>query len=146
MAQLKFNFKFMTDKKGYSQEDLEVFKALIEKKLERALEVLQEQKEIMTGTGGNGTDDTRKTFQQDDAPEYANKQEAAIIAHKQEVFIDSLRNALIRIEKGTYGICIKTGELIDRNRLLAVPNTTTSLLMKNQREEPVINTEEPLEE
>lgn len=132
MEQLTLNF--MTNENPinnnrYSEQDLQIFRNLIEKKIQRAQEALSELKDVMTGAG-NGTDDTRRNFSPDDAPEYANKQEAAILAHKQEVFISSLNMALMRIDKGTYGICIHTGELIDRNRLMAVPNTTTSLVAK----------------
>ncbi len=42
--------------------------------------------------------------------------------------------ALMRIEHGTYGVCLVTGESINPNRLKAVPWTTMSLEGKNQYE------------
>lgn len=131
----------MGERKWYSDEDLNMFKNLIEKKLQKAEELLLEQKGIMTGAHGNGTNDTSWSFKADDNPEYSTKQEAAILAHNQEVFISSCRKALIRIENKTYGICIQTGELIDRNRFLAVPHTTTCLVGKNMQKAEIPPTE-----
>jgi len=127
--QLTINFMNENQKK-YSEADLLMFKSIIEKKLASANQLLVELKEVLTGTSENGTDDTHRSFKQDDGAQNSTKDETTILAHKQELFIFSLQNALIRIEKGTYGVCVKTGELIDRNRLMAVPNTTTSLVVK----------------
>ncbi len=138
MKQLEL--QFMTNNPNrYSDDDLQMFKGIIENKLSRALELLEEHKEVMREAG--------EQFKPDDAPEYSNKQEATILAHKQEIFITSLRSALLRIEAKTYGICIKTGELIDRNRLMAVPNTSTGLLIKQQikQEEEATKPEEETE-
>lgn len=122
----------MDDKKRYSDEDLIMFQALIEKKLERAKEQLKELRDTLTGESENGASDTAWQFKADDGSQNSTKDENTILAHKQEVFIESLQLALRRIQNKTYGICVHSGELIDRNRLLAVPNTTTCLVIKNQ--------------
>lgn len=137
MEQLTINFMNENPKK-YSDADLLMFKALIEKKLNTATTHLAELKEILTGSTENHTNDTSWSFKADDGSQNNTKDETTILAHKQEVFIESLKLALMRIEKGTYGVCVKTGELIDRNRLLAVPNTTTSLLVKVEMQNQVI--------
>ena len=41
-----------------------------------------------------------------------------------------LQNALQRVYNKSYGICVISGELIDKRRLLAVPTTTKSLAAK----------------
>ena len=135
MEQLTINF--MGDSNNpppnnnrYSDQDLAVFKQLIERKLSVAIETFNELKEILSGTSENDTKDTSWSFKADDGSQNNTKDETTILAHKQEVFIVSLQMALVRIEKGTYGVCIHSGELIDRNRLMAVPNTTTSLNAK----------------
>jgi DnaK suppressor protein len=114
----------------YSKSDLQMFKELIEDKLSKALEHLNLLKQTMTGSDNNGTDDTGCKFSIDDVHLYTSKEDATILAHKQEVFILGLQEALKRIEKGTYGICYLTGELIDRNRLLAVPHTMFNIKSK----------------
>lgn len=129
---IQLTITFMQDPKRYSDADLSMFKKLIIDKLKIAEEAYREQKDIMTGSKENSTDDTSWSFKSDDGPQYNSKEEATILAKKQEVYIISLKNALQRIENRTYGICFKTGELISKERLMAVPNTTLSLLVKTK--------------
>ena len=53
------------------------------------------------------------------------------VAERQAKFIRSLKNALIRIENNTYGICRVTGKLIAKERLKLVPHATLSIEAKN---------------
>ncbi len=126
MKQLKFNFMATR----YSSEDLLMFKELINSKLSKATEELILLKETMSGSDNNGTDDTSWKFSPDDSPQYCSKEDATILARKQEVFIQGLVEALKRIENGTYGICSISGELIDKNRLMAVPHTMFNIQSK----------------
>ena len=61
------------------------------------------------------------------------KEANAQLAARQEKFIRDLRNALVRIENKTYGICRVTGKLISKERLMAVPHATLSIEAKKQR-------------
>ena len=42
-------------------------------------------------------------------------------------YIKALTTALERIEDGTFGVCVITGELIPEERMLEVPNATKSV-------------------
>uniref|UniRef100_UPI00404A0BD5 TraR/DksA family transcriptional regulator n=1 Tax=Flavobacterium sp. TaxID=239 RepID=UPI00404A0BD5 len=53
------------------------------------------------------------------------------LAIRQEKFIRDLKNALIRIENKTYGLCKVTGKLISKERLKIVPHATMSIEAKN---------------
>ncbi|MBK6931657.1 MAG: TraR/DksA family transcriptional regulator [Saprospirales bacterium] len=53
------------------------------------------------------------------------------MALRQQRHIQDLRNALLRIQNKTYGICIVTGQLIDKSRLRLVPHATKSIDGKN---------------
>jgi RNA polymerase-binding transcription factor DksA len=44
-----------------------------------------------------------------------------------------LEKALIRIENKVYGICRESGKLIQKERLMAVPHATLSILAKEAR-------------
>jgi DnaK suppressor protein len=55
------------------------------------------------------------------------KEETAQLAARQEKYIVSLQNALIRIENKTYGICRVTGKLIPKERLRSVPHATLGI-------------------
>ena len=68
-----------------------------------------------------------------DQIETMSKEANAQLAARQEKFIRDLRNALVRIENKTYGICRVTGKLISKERLMAVPHATLSIEAKKQR-------------
>ena len=61
------------------------------------------------------------------------KEENGKLAARQRKFIESLENALIRIENKTYGICRVTGKLIPKERLRLVPHATLSIEAKLQQ-------------
>lgn len=141
MKQLTFIFPVTIMIHRYPAEDLLIFKAVIEDKLLRANENLKLLKDTMTGADNNGTDDTSWKFSPDDSPQFQSKEEATVLAYKQEVFIKGLMSALVRIDRGTYGVCSISGELIDRNRLMAVPHTMFNIQAK-EAIKPNTNTEE----
>ena len=58
------------------------------------------------------------------------KEQNAQLAARQEKFLRDLKNALMRIENKTYGICRVTGKLIGKERLKLVPHATLSIEAK----------------
>ena len=65
--------------------------------------------------------------------EHKSKEENMKLAERQEKFIRNLKNALIRIENQTYGVCRVTGNLISKERLMLVPHATLSIEAKNSQ-------------
>jgi len=119
------------DKTRYSDKELEEFKALILKKLEEAREDLKLLQDSLSHNDDHGTDDTGRSFNMmEDGSETLSREEMAQLAARQEKFILNLRNALIRIENKTYGICRETGKLIRKERLMLVPHATLSIEAK----------------
>ena len=55
------------------------------------------------------------------------------LAIRQEKFIRDLKNAIIRIENKTYGVCRVTGKLIQKERLKLVPHATLSIEAKRKQ-------------
>ena len=43
------------------------------------------------------------------------------LAERQQKYLEQIEEALDRIDKGTYGVCLVTGELISKERLEEVP-------------------------
>lgn len=118
----------------YSDKDLEEFKALILVKIEKAQEGLELIKSAYMNDGNNGTDDTSPTFKAfEEGSETMSKEANTQLALRQEKFIRDLKNALIRIENKTYGICRVTGKLINKERLKLVPHATLSIEAKNMQ-------------
>jgi len=118
-------------KERYSDEELMTFKDIIAKKIEKAEKDLELLKEQFANDKNNGTDDTAPTFKSFDEGSLTMSKEAnAQLASRQEKFLRDLRNALLRIENKTYGICRVTGKLIEAERLKLVPHATLSMEAK----------------
>jgi RNA polymerase-binding transcription factor DksA len=121
-------------KNRYSDKDLEEFRALIEEKIEKANEDLSLLKSSYMNNGNNGTDDTSPTFKAfEEGSETMSKEANTQLALRQEKFIRDLKNALMRIENKTYGVCRVTGKLIQKQRLILVPHATLSIEAKNMQ-------------
>lgn len=119
----------------YSDAELAEFKALIQEKIEKAKRDLELIKSAYMNDGDNGTDDTSPTFKAfDEGSAVMSKESNSQLAIRQEKFIRDLKNALIRIENKTYGICRVTGKLINKKRLELVPHATLSIEAKNMQQ------------
>ncbi len=122
----------MSEKKRYSDEELQEFKELILQKLAKAQSEYDSLRSLINNTEGNDTADTSPTFKVlEEGALTHSKEEAGRLAERQMQFIKHLQNALIRIENKSYGICCETGELIPKERLRAVPHATRSVEAKN---------------
>lgn len=125
----------MADKTRYSDQELQEFKQLILSKLEKAKESYQMFMDVLTHKGDNSDEDTAPVYKGvDDGSFELSREEAARLAQRQIKFIRNLEKALIRIENKTYGICRKTGKLIAKERLKAVPHATLSIDAKLNRD------------
>lgn len=113
----------------YSDADLMEFKIKIEEKLAKSKEQLrlfEGQIEDINDSKSNEGD------WMDDTSNMQDLEFLSAMASRQIKHINDLENALIRINNKNYGICIITGQLIDKKRLMAVLTTTKSLAAKNQ--------------
>ena len=118
----------------YSDEDLQEFKEIILKKIERAEEDLALLQSSYKNGLNNGTDDTSPQFKSfEEGSETRSKEANVQLAIRQEKFIRDLNNALIRIENKTYGVCRVTGKLIQKERLKLVPHATLSIEAKRRQ-------------
>jgi|TARA_B100000575_G_C22997770_1_gene575046 RNA polymerase-binding transcription factor DksA len=118
----------MSDKSKYSKKELMEFEELILQKLKLA----EEELKTLMGSINHSTDETIdgsyggvKTLE--DGAETMEREQMNQLAARQQKFINNLENALIRIKNGTYGICIDTGKLIQKERLMSVPHTMHSI-------------------
>jgi len=118
----------------YSDADLAEFRELITKKIEKAKADLDLIRSAYMNDLNNGTDDTSPTFKAfEEGSETMSKEANSQLAIRQEKFIRDLKNALIRIENKTYGVCKVTGKLINKERLKLVPHATMSIEAKNMQ-------------
>jgi RNA polymerase-binding transcription factor DksA len=118
----------------YSDKDLAEFRSIIEEKIRQAKEDLELIVSSFKNDSNNGTEDTSPTFKAfEEGSETMSKEANVQLAIRQEKFIRDLKNALLRIENKTYGVCRVTGDLIQKERLKLVPHATLSIAAKNQQ-------------
>ena len=104
---------------------LNYFRSRIEDKLNQAIELKNELSSSIKGEDGNGTDNTHqraKSLEDTDT-----KEENTLLMKRQENIIDLCNKALQRIENGSYGKDIYTGQDIPHGRLVANPLALTNV-------------------
>ena len=125
----------MSEKKRYSDEELEEFKAIINEKLRLARRDYDAMMRQIMNQDGNDVDDTSPTYKAlEEGSLTQSKEELVAMANRQQKFITGLEAALVRIKNKTYGIDRITGELIPKERLRAVPHATLSVASKQARD------------
>jgi len=123
-----------TAKERYSTRDLEQFRKLL---LDQRLEAKEEfdilSQNIMDTSGefeaDNQTYSLHTAEQGSDAIE---REKTFLHAQRTSDYIKKLDEALERIDRGTYGICVICGGLIEKQRLQAVPITQKHVDCKNK--------------
>ena len=125
----------MSDKKRYSDAELEEFKSIINEKLLLARRDYDTMMRQIMNQDGNDVDDTSPTYKAlEEGSLTQSKEELVQMANRQQKFITGLEAALVRIENKTYGVDRITGELIPKERLRAVPHATLSVASKQARD------------
>ena len=116
----------------YSDEELNVFRELINERLEVAKQELLFQQGQLSGrdsSGKEGSTDLRLSLE--DGSGAMDREQLSHLTSRQLQYISNLEKAIIRIRNKTYGVCRETGKLIDKARLRAVPHATLSIEAKN---------------
>lgn len=118
--------------KRYTQEELEEFRVLLKDKLSKSREDLDHLLESISKKSAGGASGGGKVLE--DGAESLEKEQLNQLAARTQKYIKQLENALIRIQNGTYGICIDTGNLIPKDRLRLVPHTQHTIEAKNMKQ------------
>jgi len=114
----------------YSDEDLQEFKVLIEGKLQLAQDELNTTQQQIDDLNENGFNQQGGDWY-DDSTAHTDLEMLQRMLTRQQRHVQDLRNALLRVQNKTYGICIVTGNLIEKERLRLVPHATKSVDGKN---------------
>lgn len=121
----------MEEKKRYSDEELEEFRAIINQRLKVVKSDYEETMKVLMNKNTNDVNDTSPTYKAlEEGSTNQTKEELVQMAQRQQKFIQGLQAALVRIDNKTYGIDRITGELIPKERLRIVPHATLSVASK----------------
>ena len=113
--------------KRYSKKKLAFFKKHIQAKLDALTNDLDNSRDNLgSSSGGTGlSQDSVYSVHMADAGTDSNEREKAYhLYNRQTDYHKNLLQALQRIEDGTFGVCVISGELIPEERMLEVPNAT----------------------
>lgn len=116
----------------YPEADLLAFKEVIDTKLAKVQKQLDSLDAQLTETSANKGNQSDWV---DDSSNSSNLQLLDTMAHRLRKHHRDLKNALLRIQNKSYGICSVTGKLIDKKRLMAVPTTTKSVAVKTAKKD-----------
>ena len=110
----------------YTDQELEAFRANVEKKLARAREDFEYLQNQINELSQN-SDEAHSADYIDGSAAHMDIQRMNEMAKRQLATIEELEAAKVRIRQGTYGICTITGEKIDPKRLKLVPGARRSV-------------------
>ncbi|MCF8032574.1 MAG: RNA polymerase-binding protein DksA [Desulfarculaceae bacterium] len=111
-----------------NQKKLESFRRLLEEKLDELLKEAERTVAGMTDSKENFPDPTDRAAMESD------RNFLLRIRDRERKLISKIREALERIDDGTYGICESCGEDISEKRLKARPVTTLCIDCKKRQE------------
>lgn len=114
-----------SQKKGYTKEELEHFKQIILEKRQEILDELESLKSTMMDvtTGQYEIENSTYSLHMEQGTDAMEREKTFLFASREGKFLNYLDDALKRIERGEYGYCSECGNLIDKERLEAVPHT-----------------------
>ncbi|HLR25185.1 MAG TPA: TraR/DksA C4-type zinc finger protein [Fodinibius sp.] len=118
----------------YSDEELEYFREIIQRKREDAQKELESLQNALRDSMENANDESAYSFHMADAGTDAQEREKTyMLLNRTKKFLRYLNGALERIDNKTYGLCKVTGKKIAKGRLEAVPHTQLSIEAKMKR-------------
>ena len=121
--------------KKYSKKKLAFFKKHIEAKLKNLTEDLDDSRDSLessTGSDSLAQESVYSVHMADAGTDSYEREKGYHFINRKTDYIKALTTALERIEDGTFGVCVITGELIPEERMLEVPNATKSVEAKEQ--------------
>jgi RNA polymerase-binding protein DksA len=107
-----------------AKKDLQHFKDKLLKEKKRVLEEMGEiqNENLKTSIADQSGENSRYSYHLGDTASLAYGREFSMgLAERQQKYLEQIDEALQRIEEGTYGTCLVTGEAIPVERLEEVP-------------------------
>jgi len=106
-----------------NNEDISYFRELLLAKRQETLEELEELQAASKDKENSGENSAYPSHMAELGTDAQEKEKTYMLAHRLNAYLNHLNEALFRIDKGTYGLCISCNREISRERLEAVPQT-----------------------
>ena len=116
----------VSKKKKWTQKELDKFKTLILEKREVVTAELLEAKEKADEVlNNNSTNAIYSSHMADAGSDQQEMEKNYYMMNRENNYLQYLERALSMIVEGSFGICASCGELIDKERLIEVPHTSS---------------------
>ena len=116
----------LSKKKKWTKKELEKFKTLILEKREVVTAELLEAKEKADEVlNNNSTNAIYSSHMADAGSDQQEMEKNYYMMNRENNYLQYLERALSMIVEGSFGICASCGELIDKERLIEVPHTSS---------------------
>ena len=116
----------VSKKKKWTHKELEKFKTLILEKREVVTAELLEAKEKADEVlNNNSTNAIYSSHMADAGSDQQEMEKNYYMMNRENNYLQYLNRALSMIVEGSFGICASCGELIDKERLIEVPHTSS---------------------
>ena len=116
----------VSKKKKWTKKELEKFKTLILEKREVVTAELLEAKEKADEVlNNNSTNAIYSSHMADAGSDQQEMEKNYYMMNRENNYLQYLERALSMIVEGSFGICANCGELIDKERLIEVPHTSS---------------------
>ena len=123
----------VSKKKKWTQKELEKFKTLILEKREVVTAELLEAKEKADEVlNNNSTNAIYSSHMADAGSDQQEMEKNYYMMNRENNYLQYLERALSMIVEGSFGICASCGELIDKERLIEVPHTSSCFDCKSK--------------
>ena len=116
----------VSKKKKWTRKELEKFKTLILEKREVVTAELLEAKEKADEVlNNNSTNAIYSSHMADAGSDQQEMEKNYYMMNRENNYLQYLERALSMIVEGSFGICASCGELINKERLIEVPHTSS---------------------
>jgi len=116
----------VSKKKKWTQKELEKFKTLIlEKRKVVTAELLEAKEKADKVLNNNSTNAIYSSHMADAGSDQQEMEKNYYMMNRENNYLQYLERALSMIVEGSFGICASCGELIDKERLIEVPHTSS---------------------
>ena len=116
----------VSKKKKWTQKELEKFKTLILEKREiLSAELLEAEEKADEVLNNNSTNAIYSSHMADAGSDQQEMEKNYYMMNRENNYLQYLERALSMIVEGSFGICASCGELIDKERLIEVPHTSS---------------------
>ena len=116
----------VSKKKKWTKKELEKYKTLIlEKRKIVTAELLEAKEKADEVLNNNSTNAIYSSHMADAGSDQQEMEKNYYMMNRENNYLQYLERALSMIVEGSFGICANCGELIDKERLIEVPHTSS---------------------